>query len=302
MRKLLEFLVAKRHWLLFLFCEIIAFTLIYRNNAYQRNMMMTSANVVTGRILSVSEGVFSYLDLRKINQQLLEKNNQLEMQLIMLHRQLDDKVADTLNFSNIFLHEITPADTLVATGGIGQVKMIQNPDYECITAVVVNNSTIYTRNYITINKGSNHGIHPDMGVISTNGLAGIVKTVKPNYSVIISVLNTHFNISAKVKSTNNFGTLSWKGGDSRFAYLEELPTHSVFKVGDTIVTSGYSTIFPSGILIGTVDSFSRQHDDNFFSLKVRLETDFQRLRMVGILENKHQEEQEEAEREATKND
>ncbi|MDR2384050.1 MAG: rod shape-determining protein MreC [Tannerella sp.] len=284
MRKLLEFLFAKRHWLLFFLCEIIAFALIYRNNAYQKNMIMTSANAVIGRILSISNTVFSYLDLQKINRQLLEKNNRLEMELIMLREQLSEKIADTLNFNGIFLNNI------------------KDFDYEYITAKVVNNSIVYSNNYITINKGSNDGIHSDMGVISVDGLVGVVMTVKANYSLVISLLNTNLKVSAKVKNTDYFGAFSWKGGDPRFAFLEELPAHSVFKAGDTIVTSGYSTIFPQGVMIGTIDSYDKRHDNNFFFLKVRLATDFQALGTISVIENKNQEEQKEIEKGIRKDD
>jgi rod shape-determining protein MreC len=238
---------------------------------------MTSANVVTGQILSVSNAIFSYLDLQKINRQLIEKNNRLEMELIMLREQLNEKMLDTLSLQKDF-------------------------DYEYITAIAVNNSTIYTNNYITINKGFNDGIRSDMGVISISGLVGVVMTVKANYSLVISLLNTNLKVSAKVKNTDYFGALSWKGGDSRFAFLEELPAHSVFKVGDTIITSGYSTIFPQGIMVGIVDSYDKQRDDNFFSLKVRLATNFQTLRTVSVIENRNQEEQKEIEKQVRKND
>jgi rod shape-determining protein MreC len=308
MRKLFEFLIAKRHWLLFFLCEIIAFTLIYRNNAYQRNMIMTSANVVTGEILSISNAVLSYLDLRTVNRQLNEKNNRLEMELIMLRKQLDEILSDTLNFNNVFLHDIIVVDTIIKTDSTSEVirirreKLTECIDYKYITAEVVNNSIVYNNNFITINKGSDDGIHSDMGVISINGLVGIVMTVKAKYSLVISLLNTNQKISAKVKNTNYFGALLWKGGDPRYAFLEELPTHSVFKLGDTIVTSGYSTIFPQGIMIGTVDSFDKQRDDNFYSLKVRLATDFSTLRTVSVIENRNQEELMEVERQTGRND
>jgi rod shape-determining protein MreC len=269
---------------------------------------MTSANVVSGRILSVSNAVFSYLDLAKVNRQLYEKNNRLEMELIMLRKQWGEKMTDTLDFNGIFLQDIVVVDTTITTDGTHEVAQIQKTksikdfDYEYITAEVVNNSIVYTNNYITIDKGANDGIQSDMGVVSVNGLVGVVMTVKANYSLVISLLNTNLKISAKVKNTNYFGSLSWKRGDPKFAFLEELPTHSVFNVGDTIVTSGYSTIFPQGVMIGTVDAYDKQHDDNFFSLKVRLATDFQALRTVSAILNRNQEEQKEVEKGARKND
>jgi rod shape-determining protein MreC len=269
---------------------------------------MTSANVITGQILSASNAVFSYLDLRTVNRQLNEKNNRLEMELIMLHKQLDEILSDTLNFKNVFLHDIIIVDSVIKTDSPNKAVQIQKEisiediDYRYITAEVVNNSIVYTNNFITINKGSDDGIHSDMGVISINGLAGIVMTVNAKYSLVISLLNTNQKISAKIKNTNYFGALLWKGGDSRYAFLEELPTHSIFKAGDTIVTSGYSTIFPQGIMIGTVDSFDKQHDDNFYSLKVRLATDFSTLRTVSVIENRNQEELMEVEKQTKRND
>jgi rod shape-determining protein MreC len=290
MQKLLAFLILKRHWLLFLLCEIISFSLIYRNNAYQRNMMLSSANVIAGSISSASSAVFSYLDLQNINRELLECNSQLAMEVIRLQEQLKNQLLDSVDFSGVFLN-----DTV-------NNRNNGNYTYEFITAGVANNSVTYVNNYITINKGAVDGIRPDMGVISPRGVAGIVMTVKDRYSVVISLLNSKFKLSCKVKDTNYFGAMTWKGGDVAHAYLEELPTHAVFHVGDTVVTSGYSAIFPPGINVGVVESYNKQRDDNFYSLKVRLATDFQSLGVLCVIINHSQEEQREIEREAIKND
>ncbi|MDR1223134.1 MAG: rod shape-determining protein MreC [Tannerella sp.] len=276
MQKLLAFLMSKRHWILFVLCELISFVLIYRNNAYQRNMMLTSANVIAGSISSLSGAVFSYLDLQKVNQELLEHNGILEMEVLRLREQLKELSLDTVNFNPAF-----PEDTVFALKSA----------YEFITVRAINNSTTYLNNYITLNKGSADGLRPDMGVVSPHGVVGIVMTVREHYSVVISLLNTKLNISCKVKGTDFSGPLSWKGGDVAYAYLEELPTHAVFEVGDTIVTSGNSAIFPPGIMAGTVDSYSKQRDDNFYSLKVRLATDFYSLSVLCAIRNDAQEEQ-----------
>ncbi|MDR0743754.1 MAG: rod shape-determining protein MreC [Tannerella sp.] len=276
MQKLLAFLVSKRHWILFILCETASFVLIYRNNAYQRNMMLTSANMITGNISSISGAVFSFLDLQKVNQELLERSSMLEMEVIRLREQLKELSLDTININPVFL-----GDTIISG----------TYTYEFIPARVVNNTTSYINNYITINKGSKEGIRPDMGVISPYGVVGIVMTVKEHYSVVISLMNTKLNISCKVKGTNFSGPLSWKGGDVAYAYLEELPTHAVFEVGDTIVTSGYSAVFPPGIMAGIVESYNKQRDDNFYSLKVRLATDFHSLNALCVIKNNAQEEQ-----------
>ena len=172
---------------------------------------------------------------------------------------------------------------------------------DCV-ADVVNNSVTYLSNYITVNKGRKDGVEPDMGVVSERGVVGIVSTVSDHFSVVIPLLNPKFKLSCKVLGSSYFGTLSWNGRNARFANLDELPRHVEFEKGDTIVTSGYSAIFPSGIIVGKVVNFEKQHDDNFYSLEVELATDFQALNNVRIIKNYHQAEQKNTEREAKKND
>jgi len=294
MQKLLAFLVAKRHWILFFLCLIISFVLIYRNNAYQQNMMLSSANAVAGNMALVSNRVFSYFDLQKVNQELLERNSLLEMEVIRLRKQAEDRIVDSTSFGQVFLTDTVLPDTLFRGNG--------NYTYDYITAGVVNNSTTYLNNYITLNKGYNDGVRPDMGVVSPQGVVGVVTTVNDHFSVAISLINVKFRVSCKVLNANYFGPLSWKGGDVKYAYLEELPTHAVFQVGDTVVTSGNSAIFPPGIMVGIVEDYSKQHDDNFYSLKVRLATDFYSLNALCVIDNRLQKEQKEIEQEAKKND
>ena len=292
MRKLLEFIVAKRHWILFIFCEIISFVLIYRNNIYQHNMMLTSANAIAGRISSASSTVFSYFDLQKVNHELLERNSELEMEVIRLREQVYRKTTDSTSFDQVFLKDTVFTDSLF-TG---------NYTYKYITAGVVNNSITYVNNYITINKGYDDGIRPDMGVVSPHGIVGIVSTVGDHFSVVISLLSAKFKVSCKVLNTSYFGVLSWKGGDVKYAYLEQLPTHATFSVGDTVVTSSNSAIFPPGVIVGIVENYDKEGDDNFYSLKVRLTTDFQSLNALCIIDNSLQKEQKAIEQEARKND
>lgn len=284
MRKLLDFLVRHRHWFLFILLEVLSFTLIYRNSAYQRNIMFSSANVVTGHVASVSGYVNSYLNLREINKDLQERNGQLEMELLELQDQLELMKADTVSFA-----------------GFAPDSTEQFP-YNFILADVVNNSVSHLSNYITINKGRKDSIAPDMGVVSEKGVVGIVSTVSDHFSVIIPLLNPKFRLSCKVLGSSYFGSLSWNGRNARFANLDELPRHVEFKKGDTIVTSGYSAVFPAGIVVGKVSDFKKQHDDNFYSLEVELATDFASLNNVRIVRNYRQAEQISTEQEAKKND
>lgn len=284
MRELLDFLIRKRHWFLFILLEIVSLTLIYRNNAYQRNIIFSSGNVITGYIASISSSVTSYLNLRDINKDLMDRNGLLEMELLRLQDQLEMMSADSVSFDGF-----APDST-------------ERFPYSFVTAEVKSNSVNRLLNYIVVNKGARDSIIPDMGVVSEKGVVGIVSTVSEHYSVILPLLNPKLHLSCQVKGSNYFGSLGWDGRDIRYAYLDELPRHVEFQKGDTIVTSGYSDIFPSGIILGIVDSFKKQHDDNFYSLNVKLATDFSTLRNVRIIKNYHQKELKDVKQEAKKND
>lgn len=285
MRKLFEFLVRKSHWFLFVALLAVSLTLIYRNNAYQRNVLFSSANVMAGSVSSVSGEVTSYLHLREINKELLERNGQLEAQMLDLQDRLDAYMADTMLFKGFAADSITP----------------EFP-YSFVVAQVVSNSVSHLSNYITIDKGRLDGVMPDMGVVSERGVVGIVSTVSDHFAVIIPLLNPKMRLSCKVLGSSYFGSLSWNGRDTQYATLEELPRHVEFQRGDTIVTSGYSAVFPAGLIVGIVEEYAKQHDDNFYALQVRLAADFHALNHVRIIKNFLQQEQLDVEREARKND
>ncbi len=284
MRKLLDFLISKRHWFIFLVLEIVSFVMIYRNNSYQRSIMFSSANVVTGYISSISASVNSYLNLRTMNKELLERNGQLEMKLLELQDQIDMMKADTAKFAGY-----APDSTEQFT-------------YNFVTAEVINNSVSQISNYITINKGRKDGITQDMGVVSDKGVVGIVSAVNDHFSVVLSVLNPKFKLSCKIQRSQYFGSMIWKGRNIEYGSLEELPRHAVFKKGDVIVTSGYSAIFPPGIVVGRIWNQEKNLDNNFYSLDVRLATNFATLKNVRIISNYRQAEQTSTEKEAEQND
>lgn len=292
MQKLLAFIVAKRHWFLLIICEIVAFVLIYRNNTYQRNMIVSSSNAITGKIMAVSSSVFSYFDLQNVNQELIEQNGRLEMEVIRLQEQLSNSSAGKTSFSQVFLKDTILSDSLIK----------RTYTYKYIPASVVNSSVNLIHNYITINKGLDDGIRPDMGVVSPRGIVGIVTTVDDRFAVIMSLLNVKSRVSCKIQNTHFSGSLTWKGGDVKYAYLEQIAAHAPFQVGDTIVTSGYSDVFPPGVIVGVIESFNKQNDDNFYSLKVRFATDFQSVNALWVIDNQQQEKLKQIEREARKND
>lgn len=286
MRKLLDFLLHKKHWFLFFLFEVLSIALVYRNNLYHRSVFISSANFMTGRLASVTGNIRSYFHLRDINKALLEKNGKMELELLDLQSQIELMVADTISFKGMVKDSISR----------------DSSPFFFIMADVVNNSLSLMSNYITIDKGRKDGVTPDMGVVSEDGVVGIVSHVSDHFAVIISLLNQKSKLSCKVLGNNSFGYLAWDGKDTRFATLEELPRHAEFHKGDTVITSGYSAIFPAGLIVGTVEDFNKEHDDNFYALRVKLATSFSSLQNVRVIGNALQQEQVNLEKMAKKND
>jgi len=283
MQRLLEFLFGKRHWLVFILCETISFAFLYRYNAYHQNVIFSSANSLVGHVSSVYSYMSSYINLRTDNRILFERNSMLEKEIFNLQRQLQAIEANTLSFDSIM------AD-------------MNAEKYSYITAQVVSNSLSGYLNYITIDKGSADGVSADMGVVSIYGVVGIISTVSDHFSVIIPILNPKSKISCKLYKGNYYGSLSWDGRDVQYANLEELPLHSEFQAGDTVVTSGYSTVFPAGVIVGTIAAHDNTSTQNFFSLKIKLATDFRGLKVVRVLKSDFRQERVVVEQEARKND
>ncbi|WP_455592020.1 rod shape-determining protein MreC [Bacteroides sp.] len=280
MRNLLNFLLKYNYWFLFLLLEVASFVLLFRFNHYQQSVFFSSANVVTGKVLDVSGGITSYFHLKSVNEDLLDRNMQLEQQINNLEKALMAYQVDSSQLSSI--------------------KNIPSTDYKLFKARVINNSLNQVDNYITLNKGAKDGIRPEMGVVDGNGVVGIVYETSSHYSVVISVLNSKSSISCKIVGSEYFGYLKWEHGDSQYAYLKDLPRHAEFNLGDTVVTSGYSTVFPEGIVVGTVDDMSDSNDGLSYLLKVKLATNFGKVSDVRVIAKTGQEEQKELEQKSTK--
>ena len=157
--------------------------------------------------------------------------------------------------------------------------------YTLHKARVIKNSLNRLDNYLTLDKGSADSIRPEMGVVDANGVVGIVYKTTPHYALVISLLNSKSSLSCKIQGSDYFGYLKWEGGDSQYAYLRDLPRHAEFSVGDTVVTSGYSAVFPPGLLVGYIDEMSDSHDGLSYLLKIRLATDFGRVSDVRVIAN-----------------
>lgn len=267
MRNLFIF-IWKNHFLfLFLLLESLSFYFIVRNNYFHRSSFINSSNRISGNILSAYESVNYYFSLGTANQQLALENAQLKNKLT------SSFIIDKINKKSI-------------------VDSVYKQKYEYIVAKVINNSTNRATNYLTLDKGSKHGIKEDMGVVLGNGVVGIVKNVSENFSSVMSLLHKDVTVNAKIKKDGSFGPLVWKEGDDYMhATLTDIPIHVRLKGGDTVTTSSYSSIFPENIMIGTVESFFRRSGDYFFTVKVRLSADFKKIHYVYVVNNLMKEEQ-----------
>jgi rod shape-determining protein MreC len=271
MRNLLNFFLKYNYWFLFILLEVISFALLFRFNNYQGSAFFTSSNQVAGMAYEAANNVTGYFHLKSINDDLVQKNVELELQM------------ERLRFA---LMELTSDST-----ELERMKSDALKGYDIYRANVINNSLTHVDNYITLDKGENDGIRSEMGVINGSGVVGIVYHTSSNYSVVIPILNSKSSISCKIKRSDYFGFLKWDGGSSEYATVKDMPRHSLFSLGDTIVTSGHSAVFPGGIPIGTVEDMSDSHDGLSYLLKVKLFTDFGRLNDVRVIAQKGQEEQ-----------
>ena len=271
MRNLLNFLIKYNYWFLFLLLEVASFILLFRFNHYQQSVYFTSANGVAGKVYEISGGITSYFHLKTANEDLLDRNMWLEQRLLFLENVLKEKGLDSARLYS--MERLAPTE------------------YQIFKANVIKNSLNKADNYITLDRGTTEGIRPEMGVVDANGVVGIVYKTSPHYSLVIPLLNSKSSISCKIVGSDYFGYLKWEGGNSRFAYLKDLPRHAEFNLGDTVVTSGYSTVFPEGVMVGTVDDMSDSHDGLSYLLKIKLATDFGKVSNVRVSSRNGQDEQ-----------
>ena len=271
MRNLLDFFLKYNNWFLFIFLEVISFALLFRFNNYQGSVFFTSSNYMAGAVYETVNSVTGYFHLKSINDDLAQKNVELELQMERLLEKLTELTHDST--------------------GIERMRKESLSGYNIFKAKVVNNTLTHADNYITLDKGEKDGIRSEMGVVDGNGVVGIVYMTSDHYSIVIPVLNSKTSISCKIKNSDYFGFLKWDGGASNYAVVKDMPRHSLFSLGDTIVTSGHSAVFPSGIPVGTVEDMSDSHDGLSYSLKVKLFTDFGKLNDVRVIAKKTQEEQ-----------
>ena len=267
MHNLLDFLWKYHHWFIFLLLELASGVLLFQYNSYQGSAWFSSANAVVGKIYEWESSALTFFTLGKANEELTTRNFYLERQVDQLRRLYGELTADTTVLQRNELQFLS--------------------QYQLIPAKVVDNSVHKLENLMTIDKGRADGVEVDMGVACGNGVVGIVYLVSDHYSVVIPVLNaTSSRISCSIRNRGYFGYLRWYGGDPSVAYVEDVPRHAKFSLGEWIVTSGFSSIFPSGVLVGKIEQAYNSRDGLSYKLKVRLSTDFGCVRDVVVISDK----------------
>lgn len=267
MHNLTEFLAKHNHWFVFLVLEVVSMVLLFRYNSYQGSVWFSSANAVTGKVYEWDSAVESFFSLSGVNSQLTQRNAFLEQQV----RMLDDSIARLTHSQEVAVARLS--------------NMVPFQGCRLIPAKVVANMVNRYDNLMTIDKGSADGVKRDMGVVCGMGVVGIVYLVSEHYSIVIPALNSHSNISCTIQRRGYFGYLRWRGGSSQLAYLEDVPRHAHFKLGDNVVTSGYSSVFPPGVMVGKVLHVFNSADGLSYRVQVKLSTDFARLRDVCLVDD-----------------
>ncbi len=266
MRNFLRFLLRNSNFLIFFGLEIICFLFLINYNDYQRSSFFSSANRVSGALYSSVDKVFHFFSL-------VDENRMLALENASLRNQVNDwnarfarqsySVRDSLNRPQFFYRQ----------------------------AKVVNVSVSKTRNFITIDKGSKGGMKKDMAVVSARGVVGMIWNTSDHFATVIPIINTSMKLSGKLKSTNFFGSVEWDGLSARYAWLNEIPVHAPVSMGDSVVTSGFSSIFPEDILIGEVEDVETDKGGGFYNIKIKLAVDFNSISYVEVIENRLQDEQ-----------
>ena len=278
MRNLFRFFIQYNYWFLFILLEGISFWLLFSFNNYQGSVWFSSANGFVGRVYEACNSVTSYLHLKSDNEQLMERNVVLEQQLAELRRAYITQQGDSVAVDSLLL------------------AIEQNCNL--LDAEVVVNSIRRSDNFITINKGALDGVKEEMGVVNGRSVVGIVYHTSPHYSLVISVLNSKSSISCRIRNSDYFGYLKWDGNDCQHANLVDMPRHSICEIGDTIVTTGFTPIFPEGLMVGTIEEISDSRDGLSFLPKIKLSTDFASLNQVKVVARENVEELKELQQQA----
>ncbi len=262
MRTLLQFLIRNGNFLIFLILEVVAFILIGTTQQYQKVALLSSANGIAAGIQSVNSAVVSYFTLRQDNMRLEAENAELKNQLMVQANRLE---------------ALTERDSQY---------VYTHLEWGYIPAKVIGSTWNKQYNYLTINKGKCDGIMADMGVVCHDGVVGIVSAAGEHYALVVPLIHARMMLSCRLKKNDYVGATEWNGRDYRQVGLTHIARHIPVSVGDTVVTSGLTPMFPEGILVGAVADTELDDSDNFHRIKVALATDYKELKYVQVLHNR----------------
>lgn len=265
MRNLLAFLAKYNHWFVFILLEVICFVLLFRFNNFQGSVYFSSANAVAGKVYEYNSSVTTFFNMSQSNKKLSERNLILEQQVRALTQYIATHHGDSL--------------------AMEQCQKQALASFKLIPAKVIQSTINREDNLITIDKGKADGIHEDMGVACGTGVVGVVYMASDHYSIVLPVINVNSNISVMIRKRGYFGFLHWKGTPSDIAYVDDVPRHARFALGDYVVTNGYSSIFPPGIMVGKILHVFNSSDGLSYRVQLRLSTDFGKLRHVCVIDN-----------------
>ena len=265
MRNLLAFLAKYNHWFVFILLEVICFVLLFRFNNFQGSVYFSSANAVAGKVYEYNSSVTTFFNMSQSNKKLSERNLILEQQVRALTQYIATHHGDSL--------------------AMEQCQKQALAGFKLIPAKVIQSTINREDNLITLAKGKADGIHEDMGVACGTGVVGVVYMASDHYSIVLPVINVNSNISVMIRKRGYFGFLHWKGTPSDIAYVDDVPRHARFALGDYVVTNGYSSIFPPGIMVGKILHVFNSSDGLSYRVQLRLSTDFGKLRHVCVIDN-----------------
>ena len=263
MQQIFNFIFKNSNRILFLLLLGISLALTIQSHSFHRSKIISSANFLSGGVYEKVNNLNEYLNLKTQNEALALENAKLKSLLFSKKDTTAIKKLDSLK-------GVKPQDIIVSK--------------------VIHNSYNVYENYLTLNSGEIDGVKPDMGVINSLGIVGIIENTSPKYSTVISILNKRSQINAKIKKTNHFGSLTWNGKSTGFVQLTDVPRLASIRKGDTIVTGGQSVIFPENINIGTIDRIEIDNQTHYYTIEVKLFNDMTNLGHVYIIKSKDREE------------
>jgi len=245
MQQLFYFFRKYKYFLFFLLLGFIAIFFTINNNNFHKSKFISSANEITGGLYEKTSQISNYFNLKYLNEELILENN---------------------NLKNLVEKYTSKADSTISISVVDSINYHQK--YTYTSANIYRNNYHNFNNFILINKGKNQGINKEMAVINSIGIIGITEDTSANYTRVQSILNSNSKINAKLKNSFHFGTLVWNGQNYNIVQLEDIPRQANIQVGDTIITGGKSTIFPEGILIGTIQKINFQSGNNSIDIKL----------------------------------